>query len=261
MRFPPIITRPIEDYFSEIYGLEHVKQTLIDACKTNDSVAILLWGPPQSAKTLFLEAIARYFGFNNGIPFMIDRATPAGLAELFAERYRVYVFDEIDKAKPETLRVFNEAVEHKRVSFVKHKTNVVIKLPENTKFFVGANSLSVLREKVPETVTRFLDIPLPPMTFEYFKEIVYLQLRKRGYVRQQTDYIAAYAWKHGFRDVRKIRELGKIYQNGRVNDILRFIAYWFKTRQELTQQSSSRTSSPPSPSQPSSRPPPWKRQP
>lgn len=226
----------LEELFADIYGLDHVKQTLIDACSTNESVAILLWGPPQSAKTLLLEAVARYFNFNGGVPFMIDRATPAGLAELFAARYNVYVFDEIDKAKPETLRVFNEAVEHKRVSFVKHRTSIVVKLSDNTKFFVGANSLSVLKQKVPETVTRFLDIPLPPMTYDYFRNIVFLQLKKYGFSLEDSNTVAEYAWKHGLRDVRKIRELGKIYQGGRVESILRFISYWSRTREELFQQ-------------------------
>jgi len=229
----PIFTKPIEAYFSEIYGLEEVKRILIDACKSPQPVSILLWGPPQSAKTLLLEAVARYFGFNDGTPFTLDRATPAGLAELFSMRYRVYVFDEIDKARPETLRVFNEAVESRRVSFVKHKTSIVIKLREDTKFFVGANSISVLKEKVPEVVTRFLDIPLPPMTFDYFREITHLQLSKQGYTREQTEIIARYAWAKGFRDIRKVRELGKIYPGGRVSDILRFIDYWASTRSAL----------------------------
>lgn len=232
-----MFSRPaIEDYFTDIYGLTNIKQTLADACKAKESVAILLWGPPQSAKTLLLEAIAKYFNFNGGVPFTLDRATPVGLAELFSYRYKAYVFDEIDKAKSETLRVFNEAVEHKRVSFLKHKTSIVVKLREDTKFFVGANSLSVLGQKVPEVVSRFLDIPLPPMTLDYFKEIVYLLLSKKDYTRQQTDYISSYAWNLGFRDVRKIRELGKIYPGGRVGDIIRFIYYWSKTKEELTQR-------------------------
>lgn len=235
MRLPDIIPRPVPD-FSEIYGLENVKQILMDACKSRHSIAILLWGPPQSSKTLFLEAIARYFRFNEGVPYTLDRATPAGLAELFTNRYVAYVFDEIDKAKTDTLRVFNEAVEHKRISFIKHNTSIIIKLREDTKFFVGANSLSVIKERVPEVVTRFLDIPLPPMTFNYFKEIVYLQLQKYGYTREQSDTIAVYAWNNNFRDVRKIRELGKIYNNGKLDDVIRFIDYWTKTKTNLLQQ-------------------------
>lgn len=233
MRIPRLFTKPIEEYFSEIYGLEDVKRIIIDACKSPQPVSILLWGPPQSAKTLLLEAIAKYFGFNEGVPFTLDRATPTGLAELFSMRYKVYVFDEIDKAKPETLRVFNEAVESRRVSFVKHKTSIVVKLREDTKFFVGANSINVLKQKVPEVVTRFLDIPLPPMTFDYFREIVHLQLSKQGYSRDQSEMIARYAWSKGFRDVRKVRELGKIYPGGRVQEVLHFIKYWANTRNTL----------------------------
>ena len=233
MRIPRLFSKPIEAYFSEIYGLEKVKRIIIDACKSPQPVSILLWGPPQSAKTLLLEAVAKYFGFNEGTPFTLDRATPAGLAELFAMRYRAYVFDEIDKAKRETLRVFNEAVESHRVSFVKHKTSIVVKLREDTKFFVGANSINVLKQKVPEVVTRFLDIPLPPLTFDYFREIVHLQLSKQGYTRGQSELIARYAWAKGFRDIRKVRELGKIYPGGRVRDVLRFIDYWASTRSAL----------------------------
>jgi hypothetical protein len=220
------IRRPsLEECFSEIYDHERAKRILMDACLSRDPVSILLHGPPQSAKTLFLEAIARYFDFFGGRPVTLDRATPAGLAELFAQRYRVYVFDEIDKAKTETLRVFNEAVESRRVSFVKHGQAVVIELPKDSKFFVGCNSVSALREKVPEVVTRFLDIPLPPMTYDMFREIVWLQLSRRGYNRQQSDLISKYAWAYGLRDVRKVRELGKIYPDGRVREIIEFIKY------------------------------------
>jgi len=232
MRFT-LFRKPIEEYFSEIYGLDEVKRILVDACRSPHPVSILLHGPPQSAKTMFLEAIAKYFNFNQGIPFTLDRATPAGLAELLAARYHAYVFDEIDKADPKTLRVFNEAVESRRVSFVKSRQIIVVKLRPETKFFVGCNSISVLRQKVPEVVTRFLDIPLPPMDFDSFREITWLQLAKRGYTRRQAELIARFAWAKGFRDVRKIRELGKIYPNGRTDEVIRFITYWSKTRKAL----------------------------
>ncbi len=214
----------------DIIGLTEVKDVIVNAVQTPNPVAVLLVGPPQSAKTLILERIAAYFRFNEGIPYTFDdRVTPVGLARLiFAYRNSdAMVFDEIDKAKPAVLTVFNEAVESRRVTFLNARITTVIKLKDNMKFFCGCNSERLLEAKATATLSRFLRVRIPPYERDLFVKVMTMLLTRKeygGFSAGDAQKIAEYAWDSGFRDIRQLRELGKVYPR-RVDKVLAFIDY------------------------------------
>jgi hypothetical protein len=228
-------TRPlgVEDVlrlFNNIIGLDEVKDVLAHAVLTPNPVAVLLIGPPQSAKTLILERLAAYYRFNNGIPYTFDdRVTPVGLARLLFNHRNspAVVFDELDKAKPKVLAVFNEAVESRRVTFLNARNIAVVKLRNDMKFFCGGNSEKVLQYKAVATLSRFLKVRIKEYDRDMFVDVMTMLLTQREYgdfSPSDARRIAEYAWDSGFRDIRQLRELGKIYPR-QPEKMINFIEY------------------------------------
>jgi len=214
----------------DILGLEEVKDVIINAATSPHPVAVLLVGPPQSAKTLILEKLASFFNFNGGVPFTFDdRVTPVGLARLlFSHRNsEAMVFDEIDKAKRAVLAVFNEAVESRRITFLNARFSNVVKLNENMKFFCGSNSERILELKASATLSRFLRVRIPPYERDLFVKVMTTLLARKEYgafTPSDAKRIAEFAWDNGFRDIRQLRELGKVYHR-RPDKVMKFIEY------------------------------------
>jgi MoxR-like ATPase len=180
---------------------------------------------------MILERLAAYYGFNGGVPYTFDdRVTPVGLARLlFTYRdSRAMVFDEIDKAKRAVLAVFNEAVESRRVTFINAKMAGVIKLRDDVKFFCGSNSERILEWKASATLSRFLRVRIPPYDRDMFVKVMVMLLTRReygGFSPGDAQRIAEYAWESGFRDIRQLRELGKVYPR-RPDKVISYIDYY-----------------------------------
>jgi MoxR-like ATPase len=220
--------------FDDIVGLGNVKDVVVNAALSPHPVSVLLVGPPQSAKTLILEKLATYYGFNYGVPYTFDaRVTAVGLARfLFNHRNSpAFIFDELDKARREVLNVFNEAVESRRVTFLNARTTGVVSLNRSSKFFCGSNSERVLEWKASATASRFLRVRIPAYDRDLFiKVMLGLLTRKEygGYSAGEAGRIAAYAWDREFRDIRQLRELCKVYPrtgDRSVEKVLGFIDY------------------------------------
>jgi MoxR-like ATPase len=215
----------------DIVGLPEVKDVIINAVQSPNPVSVLLVGPPQSAKTMILERLAAHFDFNGGIPYTFDdRVTPVGLARLlFTYRdARAMVFDEIDKAKRAVLAVFNEAVESRRVTFINARIAGVIKLRPDVKFFCGCNSERLLELKASATLSRFLRVRIPAYERDMFVKVMVMLLTKKeygGFSPGDAQRIAEHAWESGFRDIRQLRELGKIYPR-RPDKVIGYIDYY-----------------------------------
>ena len=183
--------RPVEvaeDIFSDIVGLEDVKEVLLQALKSEKPVHILLVGPPASAKTMILEAISRFFD----IPIILaGTSTKAGLRDYIAEnKPAILLIDELDKFEnPLDLSVLLTWMEGQKLTVTMATKRVSVKCPSVCKVIAAANTVSRIP---PELLSRFIVIELKPYTAEEVREICVNILTKReGVAKELAERIAS----------------------------------------------------------------------
>lgn len=87
---------PEERFFSSIYGYSDIKNLLMRAMISKESIAILLSGPPASSKTIFLMEMMK--GLDNTCYIDCTNTTGAGLVDgLFNNNIQYLLLDEVEK--------------------------------------------------------------------------------------------------------------------------------------------------------------------
>jgi hypothetical protein len=121
-------------FFSEIWGLDGMKENLFRALTSELQVNILLLGPPATSKTLFMTTILRKC--NNVFYFDAANTTSAGLIEeLYHGRSaKLVIIDEIDKLKRNDLNSLLGLLNDGRIVKVLKNTQYDFTL-ENIKVF------------------------------------------------------------------------------------------------------------------------------
>ena len=174
------------DLFSEIIGFEQVKRRLLLALGSPDPADghALLYGPPATAKSLFMEALASLPG---AVYRFADGMSRAGIRRyLLDERPPYLVIDEFDKFSPEDDTVLLEFLERQRVSQLvtgRNRDEAV-----NIRVYAAANNISRVR---PELLSRFDKIRFAEYTLEEFRQIAHQYLVRRGTDPGVAELIAA----------------------------------------------------------------------
>jgi Holliday junction DNA helicase RuvB len=185
----PAPHRPVDaSVFDEIVGYDDVKELIVKALNSPKPVHILLVGPPASSKTMFLEAIANFYG----VPILVaGTSTGSGIRNFIADYVpRVLVIDELDKRRdPQDLSVLLTWMESQRLVITMVTRREVIECPDKgCRVVAAANTLDTIPR---ELVSRFT-----VLEFEEYKEsevrdiCISILMKREGVSRELAEKIA-----------------------------------------------------------------------
>jgi len=171
-RQPP---EPTPEIFSDIVGLEDVKDILLKALKADKPVHVLIVGGPATAKTMILEALSRFYD----VPIILAGAsTRAGLRDYIVENVpEIMLIDELDKIEnPLDLSVLLTWMESQKLTVTMVTKKAYVKCPTVCKVIATCNSVKRIP---PELLSRFVVVNLRPYTDEEVKAICVNILKNR----------------------------------------------------------------------------------
>jgi len=162
-----------EDLFKIIVGHEDVKELLWRSLTSKNTIHILLYGSPASAKSLFLEELAR---LPNSRFCLGSSLSKAGLIQvLFEQKPRYLILDELDKISDEdNISALLSLMERGIVVETKYKRQRQITL--TTTVYAACNRPENLP---PELKSRFLMLKFRDYTPDEFMEVVKTVLTER----------------------------------------------------------------------------------
>ncbi len=162
-----------KDLFEDIIGYDDVKAQLSMALRARQPVHVLLYGPPATAKSLFIESLKVLPG---AVLTFGDEISKAGLRRfVLEERPRYLILDEIEKMASEDDTILLELLEHQTVSVVHHDQRWMETI--DMRVFGAANDLRKMRR---ELLSRFHKVRLREYTPDEFRYVAYNYLTKRG---------------------------------------------------------------------------------
>jgi Holliday junction DNA helicase RuvB len=216
----PIVeeVKPITvEEFSEIVGYDDVKQLIVKALNSPKPVHILLVGPPASAKTMFLEVIARHYN----VPILVaGTSTGAGIRDFIATYIpRVLVIDELDKRRdPQDLSVLLTWMESQRIVITMASRREILGKPiecpykEGCRVVAAANTLEGIPE---ELLSRFLKIEFEEYKEDEVKKIcTEILTRREGVAKEFAEKVAEAVVKElGSKDPRDCIKLARLATN------------------------------------------------
>jgi Holliday junction DNA helicase RuvB len=162
-------------FFSNIYGLDGMKENIFRALISEEQINILLVGPPATSKTLVMSTIQEKC--NNVFYYDASNTTSAGLiAELFYNKNaKLIIIDEIDKLKrndlSSLLSLLNNGKIVKKLKEIKYDFRI-----ENVKIFATSNSIVNLPKPVR---SRFQEYYLREYSDDDFIKVVRFCLIKK----------------------------------------------------------------------------------
>ncbi len=178
-----------KDLLEDVVGHDDVKELVIRVLKSKSRNALLLWGPPASAKSMIMEAIWK--GIKGSYMVLAGTTTRAGLREIIAESTpRILLIDELDKVgSPRDLSVLLSWIENNRIMVAMHRKYEVVECPypDGCKVIAGANDIT----RIPrELRSRFIIKRIPEYREEQVIEICRHILSKReGLTEELSEYI------------------------------------------------------------------------
>lgn len=215
-------------FFSEICGLDGMKENLFRALTSEEQVNILLLGPPATSKTLFMSTILKKC--NNVFYFDAANTTSAGLIEeLYHDRNtKLIIIDEIDKLKRNDLNsmlgLLNDGRIVKSLKHMRYDFRI-----ENVKIFATSNSLGSLSKPVR---SRFQEYHLIEYTDKEFLDVVAFCLQNK-LPAEINEMIGMILLEFGIKDVRTAIGLGNlIKRSDSRDDVGRVIENWINHKVE-----------------------------
>ena len=184
---PESSNKPIlpDDLFSNIVGYEDVKDFLKRTLMAKDPVAVLLVGPPASAKSMFLEEISRIDG---SYMVVAGTTTKAGLRDVILEiNPRILLIDELDKiSDSKDLSVLLSVIDPGHIIVTMKKKRVKKKV----KIWVIASANST--KHIPDALlSRFIILRFKEYTSDELRKIVVSTAMSRyGRSEELAEYIA-----------------------------------------------------------------------
>ena len=192
------------DLFGDVVGYPDVKRQLLLALAAPEPIHVLLYGPPATAKSLFLEALATLPG---AVYRFCDSVTRAGLRKyLLEDKPPVLLLDELEKFGPDEDTALLEFLERGRISMMKvgaNRDDVAV-----VRVFAAANKIGAVR---PELLSRFHRIALREYDRAEFTEVADRYLRRRGRAPEIAHLIAegVAAKTRDIRDARRIASMSR----------------------------------------------------
>ena len=190
--------------FSNIEGLDDIKEMILRALQSPERAHTLLIGPPACAKSMFILEIEKFLGtkvyFAEGAS-----TTKAGIQRLVAENpYKeIIVIDEIDKMSIKDQEGLLTMMERGEFTSTKVRNTKTVKA--NVVIFATSNSTERLSKPL---LSRFTVFEIPPYSYEEFEAISARIIRKLP--QNAVIQIASSMWKTGSRDIRDVLKIAKL---------------------------------------------------
>lgn len=191
------------DLFDIIIGYDNAKAILHLALDAPRPVHALLYGPPATAKTLFLSELSRLRPSRMALG---GTTSKAGVVDFVLQsKPRYLIIDELDKMDARDYSVLLSLMETGYISKLKSRSTASEHV--TCWVFAGANSVAKIP---PELKSRFMLIPVQPYTEDEFKAIVEAVLTKREDVDPELAKYIASKVKGYTTDVREAVRIGRM---------------------------------------------------
>jgi Holliday junction resolvasome RuvABC ATP-dependent DNA helicase subunit len=211
--------------FSNIEGLDDIKEMMLRALESHERSHTLLVGPPACAKSLFMLEIEK--GMQSEVYYTEGAATTkAGLQKFIAENphKEIIIIDEIDKMPVQHQEGLLTMMERGEFATTKVRNTQTVKA--NLVIFATSNSTERLSKPL---LSRFTVFEIPEYTYEEFKAISLRTIRKLP--QNVIIQIASSVWKTGSRDIRDVLKISKLCTSADTEeDINRLISIHQKYR-------------------------------
>jgi MoxR-like ATPase len=190
--------------FSNIDGLDDIKEMMLRALESPERAHTLLTGAPASAKSLFMLQIEKYMSskvyFAEG-----SSTTKAGIQKFIAENphKEIIIIDEIDKMSIKDQEGLLTMME--RGNFTSTKVRNTRTVRANVVIFATSNSVERLSKPL---LSRFTVLEIPEYTypeFEYISTRIVSKLPRNTVIQ-----IASSVWKSGSKDIRDVLKIAKL---------------------------------------------------
>src|ERR687885_1770376 len=206
--------------FSNIEGLDDIKEMMLRALESHERAHTLLIGPPACAKSLFMLEIEKFLGtkvyFAEG-----SITTKAGIQRFVAE---IIIIDEIDKMPIKDQEGLLTIME--RGEFTSTKVRNTKTVRANIAIFATSNSTERLSKPL---LSRFTVFEIPEYTYPEFEGISTRIVNKLP--QNTVIQIASSVWKSGSRDIRDVLKIAKLCNHSDTEeDINRLISIHQKYR-------------------------------
>ena len=190
--------------FSQIEGLDDIKEMLLRALESPERAHTLLTGPPACAKSLFMLEI------ENGMQFEVyytegAATTKAGLQKFIAENQHkeIIIIDEIDKMPTQHQEGLLTMMERGEFTTIKVRNTQTVKA--NTVIFATSNSTERLSKPL---LSRFTVFEIPEYTYKVFEAISLMIIKKLP--QNIIVQLASSVWKTGSKDIRDVLKIAKL---------------------------------------------------
>jgi MoxR-like ATPase len=190
--------------FSNIEGLDDIKEMMLRAIESSERAHTLLIGPPACAKSLFMLEIEK--GMQHEVYYTEGAATTkAGLQKFIAENphKEIIIIDEIDKMPTQHQEGLLTMMERGEFTTTKVRNTQIVKA--GMVIFATSNSTERLSKPL---LSRFTIFEIPEYSYEEFEAISVRIIKK---LPQNTIIqIASSVWKTGSRDIRDVLKIAKL---------------------------------------------------
>ena len=191
------------DLFDIIVGYDELKNLFLLSLAAPRPVHILLYGPPATAKTMFLSELARLPGARYALG---GTSSKAGIIDfLIQARPRYLVMDELEKADA---RDYSALLSLMETGFV---TKLKSRASESRRVlcwvFAGANSINRLPQ---ELLSRFMKYHVRPYSEQEFKEVAFSVLTRRESVDPEIANYITQRLAGRTQDVRDAVRIGRL---------------------------------------------------
>src|SRR5919198_6651511 len=190
--------------FSNIEGLDDIKEMMLRALESSERAHTLLIGPPASAKSLFMLEIEKFL--RHKVYFAEGASTTkAGLQKFIAENQdkEIIIIDEIDKMPIKDQEGLLTMMERGEFTSTKIRNTKTVKA--DIAIFATSNSTERLSKPL---LSRFTVLEIPEYTYQEFEAISVRIVKKLP--QNVVIQIASSIWKTGSKDVRDVLKIAKL---------------------------------------------------
>jgi holliday junction DNA helicase RuvB len=212
--------------FSDIEGLDDIKEMMLRALESPEKAHTLLTGAPASAKSLFMLQIEKYMSSKRVYFAEGASTTKAGIQKFIGENQHkeIIIIDEIDKMSMKDQEGLLTMME--RGEFTSTKVRNTKRVKANMVIFATSNSTERLSKPL---LSRFTVFEIPEYTYPEFEGISTRIVNKLP--QNTVIQIASSVWKSGSRDIRDVLKIAKLCNHSDTEeDITRLIAIHQKYR-------------------------------
>jgi Holliday junction resolvasome RuvABC ATP-dependent DNA helicase subunit len=190
--------------FSNIEGLDDIKEMMLRALESPDRAHTLLMGPPSCAKSLFMLEIEKFM--RTKVYFAEGASTTkAGIQKFISENQNkeIIIIDEIDKMPLQHQEGLLTMMERGEFTSTKVRNTKTVKA--DIAIFATSNSTTRLSKPL---LSRFTVFEIPEYSYPEFEAISTRIIKK---LPQNTIIqIASSIWKSGSRDIRDVLKIAKL---------------------------------------------------